>query len=133
MLPDFGTTGDQDASSGVDGADGGESDELRASVLRGLAETADETEPTYVVGDPGSEPGGAIQVDLKVKRPMDGKRLDQYLVDRLPAYSRNIIQKIIEADAVTVNARDAKASYHVKKGDHIRIWLPELNDDAPEP
>jgi 23S rRNA pseudouridine1911/1915/1917 synthase len=90
-------------------------------------------EVDFVVGEPGSEPGGAIQVDLKVKRPMDGKRLDQYLVDRFPAYSRSIIQKIIDADAVTVNAHDVKPSYTVKRGDHIRIWLPELNDDAPEP
>jgi 23S rRNA pseudouridine1911/1915/1917 synthase len=64
---------------------------------------------------------------------LDGKRLDQYLVDRFPAYSRSIIQKIIDADAVTVNAHDVKPSYTVKRGDHIRIWLPELNDDAPEP
>jgi 23S rRNA pseudouridine1911/1915/1917 synthase len=54
-------------------------------------------------------------------------------VDRFPAYSRNIIQKIIEADAVTVNAHDVKSSYSVKRGDHIRIWLPELNDEPPEP
>jgi len=87
----------------------------------------------FVLGTPGSERGGAIQVDLKVKRTMEGKRLDQYLVGRFPAYSRSIIQKVIGADAVTVNGRDAKPSYQVKKGDHIRVWLPELNDEAPEP
>jgi 23S rRNA pseudouridine1911/1915/1917 synthase len=64
---------------------------------------------------------------------MDGKRLDQYLVDRFPAYSRSVIQRVIEADAVTVNGRDTKPSYHVKKGDHIRVWLPQLSDDVPEP
>jgi 23S rRNA pseudouridine1911/1915/1917 synthase len=26
-----------------------------------------------------------------------------------------------------------KPSYQVKRGDHIRIWLPELNDEPPEP
>jgi 23S rRNA pseudouridine1911/1915/1917 synthase len=87
----------------------------------------------FVLTTPGSVPHGAIQVDLKVKRAMEGKRLDQYLVDRFPAYSRNVIQKVIEADAVCVNGRDSKASYRIKKGDHIRIWLPELTDDVPEP
>jgi len=105
--------------------------ERRAAVAQTLLRADEEVD--FVVGEPGSEPGGAIQVDLKVKRPMEGKRLDQYLVDRFPAYSRSIIQKIIGADAVTVNAHDVKSSYTVKRGDHIRIWLPELNDDAPEP
>jgi 23S rRNA pseudouridine1911/1915/1917 synthase len=105
--------------------------ERRATIAQTLIRPDEEVD--FVVGEPGSEPGGAIQVDLKVKRPMDGKRLDQYLVDRFPAYSRSIIQKIIGADAVTVNAHDVKPSYTVKRGDHIRIWLPELNDDAPEP
>jgi 23S rRNA pseudouridine1911/1915/1917 synthase len=103
----------------------------RAGLVRSLVAGGDEAD--FVFGEPGNEPGGAIQVDLKVKRPMDGKRLDQYLVDRFPAYSRSIIQKIIEADAVTVNAHDVKPSYQVKRGDHIRIWLPELNDEPPEP
>jgi 23S rRNA pseudouridine1911/1915/1917 synthase len=94
---------------------------------------SDEDVEDFVLSVPGSERGGAIQVDLKVKRTMEGKRLDQYLVDRFPAYSRSVIQKVIEADAVTVNGRDTKPSYQVKKGDHIRIWLPELNDEAPEP
>jgi len=102
-----------------------------ATLTLSLTESPEEVD--FVVGEPGNEPGGAIQVDLKVKRPMEGKRLDQYLVDRFPAYSRSILQKIIGADAVTVNARDVKPSYQVKRGDHIRIWLPELNDDAPEP
>jgi S4 domain len=84
--------------------------ERRAAIARTLEQT-DNDDADFVIGEPGSEPGGAIQVDLKVKRPMEGKRLDQYLVDRFPAYSRNIIQKIIEADAVTVNAHDVKSSY----------------------
>jgi 23S rRNA pseudouridine1911/1915/1917 synthase len=104
----------------------------RSAIARGLTET-DGQDADFVIGAPENEPGGAIQVDLKVKRPMEGKRLDQYLVDRFPAYSRNIIQKIIEADAVTVNAHDVKSSYQVRRGDHIRIWLPELNDEPPEP
>ena len=78
-------------------------------------------------------PGDAIQFDFNVKRTMEGKRLDQYLVDRFPGYSRSIIQKVIGADRVTVNSRDVKRSYQVKKGDHIRVWLPELVDDIPKP
>jgi 23S rRNA pseudouridine1911/1915/1917 synthase len=122
----------QVAVSAADASDGeAQAQVRRAEITRALE--AGDPDVDFIVSDPGSDPGGAIQVDLKVKRPMEGKRLDQYLVDRFPAYSRNILQKIIEADAVTVNAHDVKSSYHVKRGDHIRIWLPELNDDAPEP
>ena len=46
---------------------------------------SDEDVEDFVLSAPGSERGGAIQVDLKVKRTMEGKRLDQYLVDRFPA------------------------------------------------
>src|SRR5437867_3375033 len=38
----------------------------------------------FDVRRPGTEPGGAIQTDLKVKRVTEGKRLDQYLVDKFP-------------------------------------------------
>jgi 23S rRNA pseudouridine1911/1915/1917 synthase len=129
MPTDRGTT--DESNSAPSGADFSADAERRAAVAETLIRADEEVD--FVVGEPGSEPGGAIQVDLKVKRPMEGKRLDQYLVDRFPAYSRSILQKIIDADAVTVNARDVKPSYTVKRGDHIRIWLPELNDDAPEP
>src|SRR5712692_4107286 len=84
--------------------------------------------------DPPSPPSlGAKTVDLTVKRKVEGTRLDQYLVGIFPDFSRSVIQKVIEAAAVTVNGSPAKASYKVRYGDHVRIWLPEPSHDIPVP
>jgi 23S rRNA pseudouridine1911/1915/1917 synthase len=42
-----------------------------------------------------------------------------------------VFQKVIEATAVTVNGNPAKASYKVRNGDQIRIWLPAPHSDVP--
>ena len=44
-----------------------------------------------------------------------------------------MIQKVIDAGAVLINGQPTKASYKVRLGDVIRVWLPELADDAPSP
>ncbi|MFN4259388.1 MAG: RluA family pseudouridine synthase [Gemmataceae bacterium] len=80
---------------------------------------------------PASLPDGPATVDLSVKRKTEGVRLDQYLVAAFPGYSRSIIQKIIDAAAVLVNGAAAKASYKVRHGDHIRIWLPGQSQNVP--
>src|SRR5262245_6638993 len=72
-------------------------------------------------------------IDFTAKRKVEGTRLDQYLVSLFPDYSRSVIQKVIDAMAVTVNNAPAKASYKVRNGDHIRIWLPEPSHDVPVP
>jgi 23S rRNA pseudouridine1911/1915/1917 synthase len=70
---------------------------------------------------------------LTAKRKVEGLRLDQYLVTVFPGYSRSVIQKVIDASAVTVNGGPAKASYKVRHGDHIRVWMPEPTHDVPVP
>ena len=75
----------------------------------------------------------AEPIEVLVKRDLDGKRIDQYLVSRFPDYSRALVQRVIEAGAVRVNGAKVKASYHVKKGDRVCVWLPELPDETPEP
>src|SRR5271170_5032307 len=76
-------------------------------------------------------PAGAKVVDLSVKRKVEGSRLDQYLVAAFPGFSRSIFQKVIDAGAVLVNDSPAKASYKVRTGDHIRMWLPEPAHEIP--
>jgi 23S rRNA pseudouridine1911/1915/1917 synthase len=72
-------------------------------------------------------------IEFEVKARMDGRRIDAYLSSRFTDYSRNVIQKVIEAEAVLVNGRTVKASYRVRTGDMVRIWLPELADYTPKP
>jgi 23S rRNA pseudouridine1911/1915/1917 synthase len=68
-----------------------------------------------------------------VKARMAGKRIDAYLASRFPDYSRSVIQKLIEAQAVLINGQPVKASTKVKLDDVVRVWLPELADTTPAP
>ena len=71
--------------------------------------------------------------EFVVKARMVGKRIDAYLTSRYSDFSRSVIQKVIDAGAALVNGQPTKASYRVREGDLIRVWLPELADDAPVP
>jgi 23S rRNA pseudouridine1911/1915/1917 synthase len=71
--------------------------------------------------------------EFAVKARMVGKRIDAYLASRYPDYSRSVVQKVIDVGAVLVNGQTVKASYKVRLDDQIRVWLPELADDAPTP
>src|SRR5437016_13520461 len=72
-------------------------------------------------------------IDLTAKRKVEGIRLDQYLVTMFPDYSRSVVQRVIDAGAVMVNGKRAKASYRIRHDDHVRIWLPEPTHDIPLP
>ena len=74
---------------------------------------------------------GSRPLDLIAKRKVEGQRLDQYLVAQFPDYSRSLVRKAIDAGSVLVNGKPAKASYKVRNGDQIRIWLPESTHEAP--
>jgi 23S rRNA pseudouridine1911/1915/1917 synthase len=71
--------------------------------------------------------------EFEVKTRSDGKRIDAYLASRYTDYSRRVIQKVIDAEAVLVNGRTVKASYRVRTGDVVSVRLPELSDTTPEP
>ncbi|MDB5349158.1 MAG: pseudouridine synthase, RluA family [Planctomycetota bacterium] len=71
--------------------------------------------------------------EFRVKPRMVGKRIDTYLAGRYPDYSRSVIQKVIDAQAVLINGLPSKASYKVRLDDLISVRLPELADDAPVP
>ena len=71
--------------------------------------------------------------EFEVKPRTDGKRIDAYLASRFSDYSRSVIQRVIDAEAVRVNGRPVKASYKVRAGDLVRVWLPELPDTTPQP
>jgi 23S rRNA pseudouridine1911/1915/1917 synthase len=71
--------------------------------------------------------------EFEVKPRTDGKRIDVYLASRFTNYSRQVIQKVIDAGGVLVNDRPVKASYRVRPGDRVCIRLPELPDTTPEP
>ncbi len=71
--------------------------------------------------------------EFEARPRSDGKRLDQYLASRFTDYSRAVLQKVIDAEAVLVNGRPVKASYRVRTGDLVSVRLPELPSTTPKP
>lgn len=64
-----------------------------------------------------------ISVRFELSRELD-KRLDRYLVDRIPFLSRTSLQRLIREEAVTVNGRLPKASTRLHRGDVVVAVLP---------
>jgi len=64
-----------------------------------------------------------ISVRFQLLRDLD-KRLDKYLVDRIPFLSRTSLQNLIHEKAVTVNGRVPKPSTKLHKGDVVVAVLP---------
>jgi 23S rRNA pseudouridine1911/1915/1917 synthase len=78
-----------------------------------------------------SSPLSGTPQEFEVRPRTDGRRIDAYLASRFTDYSRSVIQRVIDAEAVHVNGRPVKASYKVRAGDIVQIWLPELPDTTP--
>ena len=72
-------------------------------------------------------------IDLLVAEAQAGCRLDYYLAQQFPAYSRVLLRRVINAAGVQVNGKRNKASYHVRAGDCINIVLPPLAREGPQP
>ena len=63
------------------------------------------------------------------------KRLDHFLANREPYYSRTALQRLIEDGHITVDNKVVKPSHKVKPGDRILLIVPrpEPLDIQPEP
>ena len=64
-----------------------------------------------------------------------GRRIDQYLVDRVPYLSRANVQRLIDLELVKVNGKPTKASYKLKTDDRVEMVAPPkpVNELVPEP
>jgi 23S rRNA pseudouridine1911/1915/1917 synthase len=62
------------------------------------------------------------------------RRIDQYLVDRVPYLSRAGVQRLIDDGLVTVDGRTTKASYKLKAGETVSMVAPpeQVNEIVPE-
>lgn len=65
---------------------------------------------------------------------MDLIRLDKYLVQTLPTFSRSHIEQWIRAEKITVNGKSMKPSYRLRLGDCIEVfdWRPIPATIEPE-
>ena len=81
----------------------------------------------------GLEEDGAQHIHLVIKRQLPAQRIDKYLKNRYKDFSRNMIQRLIQEQAVTANERPIKASYQLKGGDRVDVLLPPSPTDEIEP
>lgn len=73
-------------------------------------------------------------VTLDVDANFAGTRLDSFLAEHIPEWSRARLQRLIESGDVLVNAKLAKASYKVSDGDKVEVELTPTatTDFVPE-
>ncbi|MBI5630098.1 MAG: RluA family pseudouridine synthase [Elusimicrobia bacterium] len=58
-----------------------------------------------------------------IQGDLPGMRLDRFLVERLPGYSRSDLKDFIERGLVSVNGGPARADYRLKGGEAIEILV----------
>lgn len=66
----------------------------------------------------------AEPISLVIEPTQAGQRIDKFLSQALPSYSRSFFQNLIDTGCVTINAHPAKSSSSLKTGDRITITLP---------
>ena len=80
----------------------------------------------------GKDDESPVTVEFELLKDLE-KRLDRYLVDRVPFLSRTQIQRLIDEEAVTVNGRVPKSSTKLRKGDRIVANLPPPPSGSIQP
>jgi 23S rRNA pseudouridine1911/1915/1917 synthase len=71
---------------------------------------------------------------LRFNSPAPDVRLDKYLAQALPQFSRAYLQRLIEQGYIQVNGQETKASQRLTKSDRITVELrPSPGRPLPEP
>ncbi len=89
-----------------------------------LTEQLDATAETALLPDED----GTQHIRYEIRHDLQ-KRVDLYLRDRLPDYSRAMLQKLIKGGSVLINDRPAKSSTIIRANDVVEVALPRT---APE-
>ena len=76
---------------------------------------------------------GAECFELVVADKFDGWRTDKFLSEQLQELSRSYIQKLIGEGRVLVSGNAVKASFLVRTGDHIEVFMPQPTTLTVEP
>jgi len=73
-----------------------------------------------------SEPDPKIHKEtILVRKDIPGRRIDKFLSERFPDYSRTYLQRLIADGHVRVNGAPVKRSHELSRGEVIEIELPE--------
>lgn len=69
-----------------------------------------------------------MKIQFEVEEQWNQVRIDKYLSEMLPDYSRSYIQKLIKEQQVFVQDKIVKANYKVSKGEIVSFEEPELQE-----
>jgi len=72
-------------------------------------------------------------IELTVGESFAGRRLDWYLAQQFPAFSRTRLREAINASEVKVDGRRVKASFQVQPGQRITMVLPKSRPTGAVP
>ncbi|MGD9646870.1 MAG: pseudouridine synthase, partial [Pirellulales bacterium] len=75
---------------------------------------------------------GPEPLELIVLAEQAGLRLDQFLAQSFPEYSRVLLRRAINAASARVGGQRTKAAHHLKAGDRVTVALPELPRPRPQ-
>ena len=70
---------------------------------------------------------------ISVSKEEEGKRLDVFLMEKQPEYTRSRIQNLIKEGRVKVRGKEMKANYRVKDGDEIVMVIPAPKEITVKP
>ena len=86
--------------------------------------------PSALVDDEGPEP-----IILRSGRECLGMRLDRYVADNLPDFSRSTVQGFIESGLVRVDGVVRKPKFRMTPGEVVTVDVPppELDEIEPDP
>lgn len=73
------------------------------------------------------------EIDFRVPKQFQDKRVDQYLAGRFMQHSRSLWQKLIRNGNVTVNGHKVKPSTLIMRGDLVHIDFPRVIEDRVRP
>jgi 23S rRNA pseudouridine1911/1915/1917 synthase len=71
--------------------------------------------------------------ELVVGEEFGGTRLDWFLAQQFPSYSRVLLRRVINAAAVAVDGKRVKAAHRLRPGERVTISLPDLPREGPRP
>lgn len=76
-----------------------------------------------------------LEFSVGARHPGKPRRLDRYLQERFPGYSRSFLQKMILDERVLLNGKATKSSWHVVYGEQITMLLhpagKKIAEDIP--
>jgi 23S rRNA pseudouridine1911/1915/1917 synthase len=68
--------------------------------------------------------------NFKIKKDQAGARLDRFLAENLPDFTRSQIQKLIKKSSIIVNEEEISSHYNLKEGDKVKIIETDFSTAA---